>query len=549
MLAGLLHANRRPTLAGAALTGLLSACLLPGAAAAAQQPASNAAPHLVKQNGRYAFYLDGKPFLILGGQINNSSSWPSTMPDVWPMIEGIHANTVEAPVYWEQFEPHPGVFDYSTVDMLVHQARQHHVHLVLLWFGTWKNGEDHYVPEWIKTDPAHYPRMIDERGQPIQVLSANAPANLNADRKAFTALTHHLAQIDGTQHTVIMIQVENESGAIGAVRDHSPAAQKEFEAQVPQPVLTAMHKSPGTWRQVFGFKADEYFQAYSVAKYINAVAEAGKAELKIPMYCNVWVEYPRGYQIRGYLLPGFDYPSGGPVQSNLAIWKAVATSIDILGPDLYSDDRGFEQTIMQTYRRPDNPLWIPETGTGDSFAPEFFYALGYGAIGFSPFGTDQTSWTYKPGQIPKALAANYALLEPIDRVVARLNLEGKLKTAIEAPGSTAKTLDFGRWQARVSFGFPQSDGEQHAPGTPHHDGRALVGQLGPDTFLVTGINSRVTFYLAPGQSGHMQILRAEQGEYDGTTWKPLRIWNGDQTDRGLNFRNEDQYVQIHLGTY
>lgn len=535
--------------------GLLSGLLLTASPSLAQDTASTPqtgsqdGPQIVRRDGRYAFFLGGKPFLMLGGQINNSSSWPSTLPDVWPMMEGIHANTVEAPVYWERLEPKPGVFNFSDVDLLVNQAREHHMHLILLWFGTWKNGEDHYVPEWVKENPQQYPRMIDERGQPIQVLSANSEANLDADRKAFVALTGHLAQIDGSQHTVIMIQVENESGAIGAVRDHLPAAEREFDGQVPQVVLQAMHKSTGTWRQVFGFQADEYFQAYSVARYINSVAEAGKSKLHIPMYCNVWVAYPRGYQIRGYLLPGFDYPSGGPMQANIPIWKAVATSIDVLGPDVYSDDRAFQQELMQTYRRPDNPLLIPETGTGESFAPELFYALGYGAIGFSPFGTDQTGWTFKPGQIPEGLAADYALLEPIDAAVAQLNFEGKLKTAVEELGKTEETLDFGKWQALVGFGARQRDGEQHAPGTPNHDGRALVAQIGPNDFLVTGIDSRVTFYLAPGHPGHLQILRAEQGVYDGTTWKPQRIWNGDQTDRGLNFFDGDQYVQIHLGTY
>lgn len=507
------------------------------------------APHLIEQKGHHALIVDGAPFLILGAQINNSSSWPSTLPDVWPVIEGMHANTVEAPVYWEQMEPQPDKFDFSLVDLLVNQAREHHVYLDLLWFGTWKNGEDHYVPEWIKSDPVKYPRMIDEQGQPIQVLSANSPTNLNADETAFAALMHHLKKIDGTQHTVILVQVENESGAIGAVRDHSPMAQKQFEAQVPKVVLDAMHKSPGTWSQVFGSDADQFFQAYSMAHYINAVAKAGKAEMQIPMYCNVWLDYPRGYQIRGFSRPGFDYPSGGPMQSNIALWKAVAPEIDILAPDIYSADREFEQAIMDTYARSDNPLLIPETGLSDPFAPELFYALGKGAIGFSPFGADQTSWTLKPGEIPNAHAENYALLEPMDRVIAQLEYEGKLKTAVEQEGQPEETLTFGRWIARVTFGFPQWDGQHRPRGTKGFIGRAMVAQLGPDKFLVTGVEARVTFYLAAGVTGHMQILRAEQGSYADGKWQPLRIWNGDQTDRGLNFRHEHQIVQIQLGTY
>ncbi len=524
-------------------------CCLLLAVAVSSTVLAQQAPRVVSQDGRYALMVDGAPFLILGGQINNSSSWPATLPEVWPLFASMHANTVEAPVYWEQMEPQPGSFDFSTVDLLLSQAREHHLNLVLLWFGTWKNGEMHYAPQWIKTDPAKYPRMIDERGRPIQVLSANSDVNLEADKRAFAALARHLAAADGAQHTVILIQVENESGAIGAVRDHSPAAEKQFEGPAPPALLAALHKPAGTWRQAFGPDADQDFQAWSVARYINEVAKAGKAAFNIPMYCNVWVEYPRGYQIRGDALPGFDYPSGGPMQSNIAIWKATATSIDVLAPDIYSADRQFEKDLMRTYRRPDNALLIPETGLGDSFAPELFYALGMGAIGFAPFGADQTGWTLKPGQLPEAHAENYALLEPIDRVVARLNFEGKVKTAVEEEGKPEQTLDFGKWTALVGFGFPQPDGGAHAPGTPKNIGRALVAQIGPDDFLVTGIQARVTFSLAPDRPGRPQILAAEQGNYVAGVWKPMRILNGDQTDRGLNFHNDPQYVQLHLGIY
>ncbi|HKR28616.1 MAG TPA: DUF5597 domain-containing protein, partial [Acidobacteriaceae bacterium] len=163
--------------------------------------------------------------------------------------------------------------------------------------------------------------------------------------------------------------------------------------------------------------------------------------------------------------------------------------------------------------------------------------------------TDQTSWSLKPGETPKAHAANYALVGSMDRVIAKANFEGRLKTAVEEEGKPEQILDFGPWQALVTFGFPQRDGQQEPPGTTQHSGRALVIQLGPDEFVVTGIDARVTFLRAPRATGHMQILRAEQGTYDGETWKPLRIWNGDQTDRGLNFRTEPQIVQIHLGTY
>jgi beta-galactosidase GanA len=500
-------------------------------------------PKLVKQDGRYAFLVDGKPFLILGAQINNSSAWPTSLPEVWPTIEAMHVNTVEAPVYWEQLEPQPGKFDFSNVDQLVKQARDHHVYLVLLWFGTWKNGKMHYVPEWVKTDPTRFPRVIDSHGEPIDVLSANAPANLEADKRAFVALIRHVREIDGDQHTVLLVQVENESGSLGSVRDFSAQAEKQFQAAVPAELLKALHKQPGTWKQVFGADADETFAAYSVSHYINEVAAAGKAEFGVPMYVNVWLKHPVGQ------VPGLHYPSGGPTHNMLDVWKAAAPAIDMIGPDIYTDESDLYRLALSTYHRPDNPCWVPETGGNDVDGKYFFYALGEGAIGFSPFGIDYTGWTITDAKPPAIHTENYALIGPMNREIARLNFEGKLKTAVEEDGHAQTSIDFGKWQATISFGYPQYDGGRIPPGTKDHHGRALVGQLSADEFLVTGVDTRVEFRPAPSASTHMQILRAEEGRYENDQWKFLRIWNGDQTDFGLNFTHQGKVVRVRLGTY
>ena len=275
-------------------------------------------PRIEKHDNRFALLVDGKPFLMLGAQLNNSSSWPATLPNAWEKLEAFHVNTVEAPVYWEQMEPTPGAFDFSTVDELLAGAREHHLHIVMLWFGTWKNGQNHYIPEWMKSDLKTYPREISAYGKVLDVMSPHSPANLDADKRAFTALMRHLKQADGTQHTVIMIQVENESGSIGSVRDFSPAAQHAFEQPVPAELTHALHLPSGNWSKVFGAEADERFGAYSIAHYINQVASAGKAEYPLPMYCNVWFAYPvRALENRDRPSPGQEYPSGGPQQANI----------------------------------------------------------------------------------------------------------------------------------------------------------------------------------------------------------------------------------------
>jgi len=504
--------------------------------AAASQALAAEPPQLVQKNGRYALLVDGKPFLILGGQIHNSSAWPSELPQVWESMAALHANTVEAPVYWEQLEPQPGKFDFDNVDAVINGAREHNLHVVLLWFGTWKNGNMHYVPTWVKTDTARFPRVIRPDGVPIDVLSPISQNTLDADKAAFTALTRHLKQIDDDQHTVLLIQVENESGNIGSVRDFSPEANRLFAGQVPADLLQAAGKQPGAWQQVFGGDADEMFQFYYQSRYVNQIAAAGKHEFAIPCYINVWIDYPAAELPQRQLdQPGIAYPSGGAVQKLVGLWRKLAPAIDMIGPDIYADDSQFYRETMDAYQRPDNPLWIPETGRSDSFAKFFFYAIGRGAIGFSPFGVDRSGWNILGDEPWSAHARNFALIGPMDREIAQLEYDGKLKTAVEEPGQASREIDFGAWQATVAFGFPQPDGRR-APGTKDAHGAALVAQIGPDEFLVTGVDASVVFHL-PGQQPWIrsQILTAEQGNYENGVWKPLRLWNGDETDRGLCF--------------
>ena len=90
----------------------------------------------------------------------------------------------------------------------------------------------------------------------------------------------------------------------------------------------SVHKTTRTsWAKAFGPDADESFAAYSTAHYINEVAAAGKAEYPLPMYCNVWFAYPvHALENRDRPSPGQEYPSGGPQQANIPIWKAAAPS-------------------------------------------------------------------------------------------------------------------------------------------------------------------------------------------------------------------------------
>jgi hypothetical protein len=512
---------------------------------------SQVMPHLVKKDGRYALFVDGAPYLILGAQVNNSSAWPAMLPKVWPAMEALHVNTVEIPVYWEQMQPAPGRFDFSIVDTLLAQARARHLRLVLLWFGTWKNGSAHYLPEWMKLQPAKYPNITGADGRPVDSPSPHAPDTLAADIRAFTALMRHLKAADA-QHTVLMVQVENEPGTWGGVRDFSPAAQRLFNAPVPTRLLLALQKTaaPGaTWPDVFGDDADEFFHAWSVASYIGKVAAAGKAVNPLPLYVNAALRDP--------LAPVHhppQYESGGATDNVLGIWKAAAPAVDVLAPDIYLNDSARIRRVMALYHRPDNALLVPETSGQAPNARYFYVAVGDGAIGYAPFGLDYTRYDTVPSVPPDNIAAfalNYATFGPMDREIARLNFEGKLQADAEETGQPPQTFTFGNWQATVSYGGGRRGGPPlPTPSVPPALlGRVLIGQLNPDQFLVTGAFCHVSFLpIGPAAGRAWQYLRVEEGQYKNGVFHPLRLWNGDQTDYGLNFSSVPQVLRVSLYT-
>jgi beta-galactosidase GanA len=515
-------------------------------------------PRLAVEQGHATLMVDGKPFWLLGAQVDNSSGWPERLQAVWPAAEAMRLNTLEVPVYWEQLEPEKGRFDFTVVDAVVQQAREHKVRLVLLWFGTWKNGKMHYAPEWVKSDTATYPRMKTREGRAIDVLSPNAPANLAADRDAFVALMRHLRETDA-QHTVIMMQVENESGSLGTVRDFGGVAQKEFEGEVPAELLRGLEKTgSGTWAQVFGDDADETFAAWSVARYIGQVAAAGKKELALPMYANNWLKSPRAYPIS--TIPGEDYPSGGPTINMMNVWKVASPSLDLIAPDIYVPNSERYRGVMQEFHRADNPLLIPESlgfepfPGASGYARYLYYALGGGAIGFANFGLDRIRVDGVMNAETGSQVEGFRLLGSFDRELAALAFAGKVKTGVEEPGISQKELDFGAWRAVVSF--PPSYDPPAAPVSTSSDttglkaGRVVVASLGADEFLVAGIDCRVQFAPPVHAAGkQMQLLRVEEGRYDGTTWIPSRLWNGDETDYGLNFGGKGSLLRVKLGSY
>jgi beta-galactosidase GanA len=502
-------------------------------------------PELVAHDGHHMLKVDGAPFFILGAQINNSSAWPAMLPQVWPAVEEIHANTVLVPIAWEQIEPTEDHFDFSFLDTLLEQARSRKLRVILLWFGTWKNNSPSYAPQWVKLNNTRFPRLLDASGRMLDSLSPHGAATLQADKKAFAQLMRHLRDAD-PQHTVILVQVENEAGTYGSARDFSPRAQKLFDGPVPSTLTHALGKKPGKWKEVFGADADEIFHAHAVASFINEVAAAGKAQYPLPMYANAALRDPFNSGKAG------QYESGGPTDNVIAVYKAAAPSLDLVAPDIYMPDYERYTRVLALYQRPDNALFVAETGNDVAYARYVFAALGQQAIGFSPFGIDYTGYSNYPlgakvlnRDTLEPFARNYQLLAPMAREIAALSFEGKVWGVSENPKEPQRQLDLSDgWRATIGFGQEQF-GTDPPKGNPTPSGGVLIAQLAPDEFLVTGVHARVSLQSNSGK----HVARVEEGVYRDGAWQFVRVWNGDQIDWGLNFTATPAVLRVRFAAY
>ena len=506
-------------------TRMMAAALL--LAGAATPLAAQDSRFVATAAGKPALHVDGQPFLLLGIQLNNSSGFPAELRRLAPAIARSHANTVMAPVGWESVEPVEGRFDWSVVDGLIAEARNQQMRLVLLWFGTWKNANMSYTPAWVKRDTARFPRVIGADGRPIAVLSPIAAASRDADARAFAALMAHLKTVDGRQKTVVMVQVENEAGTLGADRDHAPAADALFHAAVPADMPGA---KPGDWTANYAEHAPEAFMAYHTARYIGAVAAAGKRAYDLPLYVNVW---PR--EQPGLLRPGDSSPSGGAVSWLLPQWRALAPAVDVVGVDNYDTNVAPYTEIARAYDVPGNPLFVPETGGSMAHARHAFWTLAQPhAVGIGKFGIGE-GFGLKDGQpAEEPIALDYRLLRDTAPFLLPLRDSGQVRVAVEEDGMANVPLVFGDIDLVARFGEVRDGyGGPRGQGNADLSGRVIAARAAPDRFLLTGASANLTFAPRLGTPGSIQLVTVEEGHFERGRWVRERLLNGDETAFGL----------------
>lgn len=535
-------------------TAMLGAVLLVlGTVAQADAPL----PRIAQGPARPMLLVDGKPFVALAVQANNSSGYPAMLPQVWPMAKAVGANTVMFPVGWEQVEPSEGQFDFRDVDAMLAGARANGLRLVLLWYGTWKNTSASYAPAWVKRDGARFPRMRQPDGSAHGSLSPHGAATLEADARAFAALMRHLKAAD-PQHTVIMVQVENEAGSWGLARDHAPAAKALFEGPIPADLARSLGLPRKSWQASFGPRAEQFFMAWHVARYIDTVARTGHAELALPMIANAALG-------NAFTDEGGDIgPSGGPNWNALPIWRVAAPALAAIGPDIYTRDAAAVERYLDRYAAGGAALIVPEIGNAAEYARFAFPAFGRGALLYSPFGIDATGFANYPlgakvldAATLEAFAAPYRLLGSAMTAWPQIAAEKPLWGTARGNDGADQSTTMGRWRLTAAYGrwaFGEDDWTWIArdphPLTDVPTGGLVVAQLDADNFLVGGQNVRLRLALAaPAKGENAQVIAAEEGSFVDGQWVMRRRWNGDQIDYGFSFGPEPVWLRIEMGSY
>jgi len=528
-------------------------------------------PHLLKQGTATQLIVNGSPFLMLGGELHNSSMGGfEYMRPIWKRMADANLNTLISTASWELVEPQEGQFDFSLVDSMILGARKEGLKLVVIWFGSWKNSGSSYVPSWVKLDQKRFPLIKDENGKTINTLTTLSEESCNADAKAFAALMKHIREIDSRQNTVVMMQIENEIGTLRTKRDYSDVANVAFNGPVPTELMDYLKKNKdslypgvleawgkqgfresGTWEEVFGkgvlvddwkgmsYLTEELFMAWNYAKYVGKIAKAGREEYNIPMYVNAWLKQPG----QSGHAPG-NYPSGGPTPQVIDVWRAGAPSIDFIAPDIYIVDHF--RYICDQYTLSGNPLFIPETSGDAAGAARAFFTYGkYSAMCFAPFGIEGGDAGANVADI-SFMKDSYGTLNQLLPLILKYQGSTNLNGMLVTDDTGIDSALIGGYELKATFprrfnyaaagvvvagqGQGQGQGQPGQQAPRRQAGGCLIISTGPGEYIIAGRNMSLSFGTMDANSEkNVGLLSLEDGTFVNNKWITGRRLNGDES--------------------
>lgn len=493
-------------------------------------------PRLQKNHGAIQLMVDGKPFLMIAGELHNStSSTPEYFDEAVKYAKAMNINTVIASIAWEQFEPQENKFDFTLLDHIIKQTHNHNLKLVIIWFGAWKNGESSYMPLWVKQDTKRFFRIKDQNGNSMTAVSPFCFEAMQADAKAFKAMMAQI-KLKNQFNDVVMVQVQNEVGAFTKI-DQNEIAQNLYRSNVPEKLVQLLKsnskslepylleswkengsRTKGNWATLFGEKnlvAQHLFMTWYYATYIEEVAKKGKSAYNLPMFVNAWQEQSKEE------LPG-SYPNGGPVSKVMDIYQLAAPSIDFIAPDIYLPN--FKE-ITSNYFRPDknNPLFVPEcerTNPGKAY-----YVFGENdALGFGPFGIESLINDLSYSQ------SNLVLKELLP-LITQYQGTKKMRGILQEAGEDSTIVQMGDYKLTIKY----TSDEKKSYG--------IIIQTEQDEFIVAGINMLV-FFSSLNKNTQANIGEVLEGKFHEEKWETLRQLNGDETYHNTRLIVDGRYYSV-----
>ncbi|MDR2651874.1 MAG: DUF5597 domain-containing protein [Prevotellaceae bacterium] len=499
-------------------------------------------PSLRQQGSAVQLIVNEKPFIILGGELGNSTA--SSLIDTeaaFFKLQKLNLNTALVPVYWEQIEAEEGKFDFSMIDGIINLAQKHDLKIVFLWFGAWKNSMSCYAPSWVKENYTDYPRAVTETGKTLEILTAFDKNNLETDKRAFCQFMKHLAKTDKNR-TVIMIQVENEIGMLESARDYCEKANQLFDTEVPKELVdylvknkqtlqyqlrekweTNNCKTTGTWTDIFGagLETEEFFMAWHYGLFIQEIIQAGKEIYNLPMYVNAALN-SRGRK-QG------QYPSAGPLAHLLDIWRAASPDLDFIAPDIY--DPIFTDWC-KLYHTNNNPLFIPEIRLEDANAARVFYALSeHDAIGFSPFSIENVE---NMEEYP--LAQSYKLLNQLLPLLSECQGLNKTNGILLDRNNREYTIEKNGYTFTFRHDYTLGWDYRARDENNWDEVGALIIELSPKEYIVAGTGIVLTFGNTKDDKTVTGINFIDEVKFENGKMIRLRRLNGDQSHQGRHLR-------------
>lgn len=448
-------------------------------------------PRLKTIDGKVRLMVDGAPYFILGMQLDCDSCYDAdNMAGLMAQAKRMGCNSVALLLYWRLIEPEMGQYDFTILDAMIAAAEKCDLRIVLVWFGSYKNGCLQYAPDWVRSDQDRFQRAWRRDGTRLEPFACpTCKETLVADRDAVCQVFTRLKERDVSRR-VILFQVNNEIGLLTTDRCYCPRCQERYDA--------------GAYdAQASGAAA---FSADCFLAFQETIAAAAKAIYPLPCYLNAWLSGTSPSSRPG------QYPAGGPEPRVLAQYLREKRAIDFVSPDVYSTGQAAFHRLCALYDAPGNPLYIAEhsAGKGSRMEKNVFYTLAYGAIGFDPWAIDSAfpdqngqplvdNRTFRWSDEAYDLADSYIPLSDAMPLVAAHAGTGALQAFVQEDGEWGAALCFG--DVYVDIGFESKKG----------DSRGCVIRLEKDVFAVIGCKANVSFVRPDGT--RRAVKRCERGTF------------------------------------